>query len=146
MPTITFYTHVAELEHFACRLSKRAVAAGCRILLWSDSARQIEMLDQLLWSFEPESFLPHEIWLPGTICPPEPSILLANGKNLPSADSSLIVLNLSADLWSSVSPVPDRVLEIVGAGEQQLAEARHRFSAYRQNGFKIEHHNMQGKA
>ena len=48
MPTITFYTHVAELEHFACRLSKRAVAAGCRVLIWSDSAGQIEILDQLL--------------------------------------------------------------------------------------------------
>jgi len=58
----------------------------------------------------------------------------------------LKVLNLSADLWSDAPNTPERVLEIVGRSEPQLAAARRRFAAYRNGGFKIEHHNMQGKA
>lgn len=147
MPTVTFYTHVADLETFACRLAKRAVEAGCRVLAWCGGTEQLATLDRQLWAFEAESFLPHEIWLPEeTPCPAEPLILLAEGEALPAAESSLVVLNLSADLWSDAPNVPERVLEIVGRSETQLAAARRRFAAYRNGGFKIEHHNMQGKA
>ena len=61
MPTVTFYTHVADLETFACRLAKRAVEAGCRVLVWCGGAEQLATLDRQLWAFEAESFLPHEI-------------------------------------------------------------------------------------
>lgn len=146
MPTVTFYTHVADLEIFACRLAKRAVEAGCRVLVWSSGAEQLATLSRQLWSFEAESFLPHEIWLPETLCPPESPILLAEGEILPAVESRMVVLNLSADLWSDTPNAPERVLEIVGHSETQLAAARRRFAAYRSGGFKIEHHNMQGKA
>ncbi|OAM31204.1 MULTISPECIES: DNA polymerase III subunit chi [Eikenella] len=146
MPTVTFYTHVADLEQFACRLSKRAVEAGCRVLVWSGSAAQTEALDKLLWSFEPESFLPHEIWLPDTPVPPEPAVLLSDGDELPAIAADWVVLNLSAAFWSQAPQVPARILEIVGASEPQLAAARQRFSAYRQSGFQLEYHKMQGKA
>ena len=146
MPTVTFYTHVADLETFACRLAKRVVEAGCRVLAWCGGGEQLATLDRQLWAFEAESFLPHEIWLPETLCPTEPPILLAEGETLPVADSSLVVLNLSANLWSDAPNTPERVLEIVGRSEPQLAAARRRFAAYRNGGFKIEHHNMQGKA
>ncbi len=146
MPTVTFYTHVADLETFACRLSKRAVEAGCRVLVWSRSEEQTAALDRLLWSFEPESFLPHEIWLPDTPCPPEPPVLLADGDELPAIAADWVVLNLSAELWSQAPQVPARILEIVGAGEPQLAAARQRFRAYRQSGCRLEYHKMQGKA
>ena len=147
MPTVTFYTHVTDLETFACRLAKRAVEADCRVLVWGSSSEQLATLDRQLWAFEAESFLPHEIWLPEeNPCPTEPPILLAESETLPVADSSLVVLNLSADLWSDAPNTPERVLEIVGRSETQLAAARRRFAAYRNGGFKIEHHNMQGKA
>ncbi|MBH5328600.1 DNA polymerase III subunit chi [Eikenella sp. S3360] len=146
MPTVTFYTHVADLEQFACRLSKRAVEAGCRVLVWSDSAEQTEALDKLLWSFEPESFLPHEIWLPDMPMPPEPAVLLADGSELPAIAADWVVLNLSAAVWSRAPQVPARILEIVGSSEPQLAAARLRFSAYRQSGGRLEYHKMQGKA
>lgn len=72
MTAVTFYTHVSNIEHFACRLSKRALEAGSRVLLWSDDDQQIERLDQALWTFEPESFLPHQIWPASSPCLPTP--------------------------------------------------------------------------
>ena len=146
MPTITFYTHVADIETFACRLSKRAVEAGKRVLLWSDDSTQIERLDQALWSFEAESFLPHQVWLPATPSPPEPGILLASDVQLPHIPADWVVLNLSEDFWHQAPQVPQRILEIIGHQAHQLAAARQRFAACKQQGWQLEHHNMQGKA
>jgi len=147
MPRATFYVHITDPAAFACKLTRRACGQNERLLIWCGSEAEMRRLDKELWQDPPESFLPHEIWLPKeNPCPIEPPILLAEGEALPTAESSLVVLNFSADLWSHAPNTPERVLEIVGRSETQLAAARRRFAAYRNGGFKIEHHNMQGKA
>lgn len=145
-PTATFYTHVTDTELFACRLSRRAAESGSRILLWTDDETRLMRLDAALWSFEAESFLPHEIWQPSAHYPGEPAVLLACDNVLPQLPQGTVVLNLSEDFWHQAPTLPVRILEIVGTAEYQLAAARHRFAAYRRHGFAIEHHNMQGKA
>ena len=64
MPKVTFYTHVAQPAAFACRLIARAIRDGGQILVWSDSAAAVQQLDVDLWQQIPESFIPHEVWLP----------------------------------------------------------------------------------
>ena len=61
-------------------------------------------------------------------------------------DGVPVVLNLTDDFWHTTQPLPQRVLEIVGNSPDELAGARERFRAYRDAGFTVEHHNMQGKA
>ena len=146
MPTVTFYTHVADLETFACRLAKRAVEAGCRVLAWGGSAEQLATLDRQLWAFEAESFLPHEIWFEGHPYPQDAAAVLACGNRLPPLPEGTVVLNLTDDFWHTAQPLPQRVLEIVGNSPDELAGARERFRAYRDAGFTVEHHDMQGKA
>ncbi|MCF7520822.1 DNA polymerase III subunit chi [Neisseria sp. ZJ106] len=146
MPKATFYTHVADADSFTCRLTARAAQAGGRVLVWSDSAEQIEQLDQALWHYEAESFLAHEIWQPDTPMPSETAVLLASGNTLPAIPADTTVLNLSADFWSSAPTIPERTLEIIGSGLEELADARQRFQAYRRQGVVTEHHNMNGKA
>lgn len=146
MSKATFYTHVAHPSVFACRLAARATRDGGRLLLWSDSSETLAQLDRELWQFEAESFLAHEIWPLHENMPSETPILLACGHELPSLPPDITVLNLSPDFWTQAPILPNRVLEIVGTNLEDLAEARERFKAYRQHGFEIEHHNMQGKA
>ena len=64
MPKATFYTHVARPAAFACRLISRAIRDGGQILVWSDSVAAVQQLDVDLWQQIPESFIPHEVWLP----------------------------------------------------------------------------------
>ncbi|MDO5640612.1 MAG: DNA polymerase III subunit chi [Neisseria sp.] len=146
MPQATFYTHVSDPAAFACRLAGRAVQSGSRVLVWADDEETIIRLDADLWRFEAESFLPHEIWQPGRPFPTHTPLLLAAGSSLPDIGETPVVLNLSPDFWSEAPTPPARVLEIVSDNLEALAEARDRFKAYRQQGFAIEHHNMQGKA
>ncbi|MCP1660150.1 DNA polymerase III subunit chi [Neisseria perflava] len=146
MPKATFYTHVAHPAAFACRLAARAVRDGGCVLVWSDNPDTITRLDRDLWQNEPESFIPHEIWQTGSAMPSETLLLLASGHQLPALPENITVLNLSPDFWTAAPVLPDRVLEIVGDGLEDLADARERFKAYRQSGFAIEHFGMQGKA
>ncbi|UOO81566.1 DNA polymerase III subunit chi [Uruburuella testudinis] len=146
MPKATFYTHVGNPAAFTCRLAGRAVQSGSRVLVWSDAEETLARLDADLWRFDPESFLPHEIWYPGSPFPPHTPLLLAAGTHLPDIGEGWAVLNLSPDFWSQAPTLPARVLEIVSDNLEDLAEARERFKAYRQHSFEIEHHNMQGKA
>ncbi|QMT39593.1 DNA polymerase III subunit chi [Neisseria shayeganii] len=146
MTAVTFYTHVSNIEHFACRLSKRALEAGSRVLLWSDDDQQIERLDQALWTFEPESFLPHQIWPASSSLPADTRLLLAGDAELPALPPGWTVLNLSPDFWSQAPAPPARILEIIGTQAHELSAARQRFAHYQRHGFTLTHHDMQGKA
>ena len=84
MPKATFYTHVAQPAAFACRLIARAIRDGGQILVWSDSAAAMQQLDIDLWQQIPESFIPHEVWLPTDPMPSETPVLLAFGNSLPN--------------------------------------------------------------
>ena len=41
------------------QIAEKVVASGARLLIVSDSEAQRSALDRLLWSYAPESFLPH---------------------------------------------------------------------------------------
>ena len=145
MPTATFYTRVADPRTFACRLTARAVQSGSRVLVWAETAEEIERLDADLWQFDPTAFLPHEILKSGQAFPQDVPVVLAAGGSLPPAEPGRVVLNLSPAFWSHAPIPPERVLEIVGNSLEALDEARERFRAYRHSGFIVEHHDMQGK-
>lgn len=146
MPKATFYTHVGNPAAFVCRLAERAVKSGGKVLLWADSPEAAERLDRQLWQFEPESFLPHELWTHGQALPKDVPLSVSYGDALPDVAPDTVVLNASPDFWCDAPTPPARVLEIVGTGLEELADARERFKAYRKQGFEIEHHNMQSKA
>jgi DNA polymerase-3 subunit chi len=49
----------APLERVLPQIAEKVLAGGGRLLIVSDGAEQRAKLDQLLWSYAPESFLPH---------------------------------------------------------------------------------------
>ncbi len=63
MTQIDFYvltqtTAIARL-HYACRLAEKAINQGHHIAIALDDEPQAQTLSDYLWSFKPESFLPH---------------------------------------------------------------------------------------
>ena len=146
MPRATFYVHITAPAAFACKLTRRACGQNERLLIWCGSEAEMRRLDKELWQDPPESFLPHEIWFEGQPYPQDAAAVLACGNRLPSLPEGTVVLNLTDDFWHTAQPLPQRVLEIVGNNPDELDGARERFRAYRDAGFTVEHHNMQGKA
>ena len=55
---VDFHTGLAEKLPYACRLLRKALRSGSRVVVTGD-ALQLSELDRLLWIFDVGDFLPH---------------------------------------------------------------------------------------
>ena len=137
--TVSFYTHISDIPTFICRLLRTVYDKHTDIAVRCATSDQCQWLDQALWAFDSNSFLVHEIWAdnPNSTAP----IVLFSPNDNPTQCSITTVLNLSEQpcLESNLT----RVVEIVGADETALANARQRFRLYKDAGFVIDHKKMQ---
>ncbi|PZO75300.1 MAG: DNA polymerase III subunit chi [Sphingomonas taxi] len=56
---VDFYHLTSPLDRVLPRIAERVVATGGRLLIVAEPQEQRVALDRLLWSYAPESFLPH---------------------------------------------------------------------------------------
>lgn len=54
-----YHLTVTPLERVLPQIAQRVVSGGTRLLVVSDDAAQRAAIDRLLWTYAPESFLPH---------------------------------------------------------------------------------------
>ena len=63
MTEVDFYLRSAEgaaaRQHFACRLADVVFQQGHRIYIHTEDEACAREIDEMLWSFQPQSFLPH---------------------------------------------------------------------------------------
>lgn len=84
MPQTDFYfveTRAGEQRHLLCLLVECLYERGKRILVSAESTMAARHLDQLLWAFSQESFVPHRILASGiTTSVSEPVIIVTGEK------------------------------------------------------------------
>ena len=74
---VDFYHLTGQpLDHVLPRIAQRVLAGGGRLLIVAAEAEERARIDRLLWTWEPESFLPHGQSGPGEA---EQPVLLAEG-------------------------------------------------------------------
>jgi DNA polymerase-3 subunit chi len=122
---------------FACRLTEKAVQQGHHVYINTESAVQLQQLDDLLWTFRAGSFLPHAVD-DGQDHGASP-VLLAHGRE--PADSHDVLVNLSIDIPPFFGRF-NRVAELVGGDEKQRAEARNRYRFYKDRGYALKTHEI----
>ncbi len=118
----------ANREAFACRLCQRALQEGLPLFVWFESQDAMERFDQLLWTFQASSFVPHEI--------DDPKAPICLGLSVPEAifksEQKVGCLNLTNQAADATQF--DRVLEIIEANDAAKAAGRERFKGYKQQG------------
>ncbi|MBW8823978.1 MAG: DNA polymerase III subunit chi [Xanthomonadales bacterium] len=119
-----------------CELARKAFEAGLYSLVLTRDATQAEALDDLLWSFDPDAYIPHQI-AGSDDDEDEAAVLIA----APDADVALrpLVINLRDDV---VEGTFDRVLEVVPADPAARAPLRERWKHYQSRGFDVKKHDM----
>ena len=140
MPRATFYL-IAKPRfkeaplRLVCELAKRAFDSEQPALILVQSMGQAEALDDELWAFEPDAFVPHQIAgneedevTPVLIVPPE----------VETPDRPLVI-NLRSE---AVGRPCERVLEVVPADPAARDDSRRRWSAYKARGFELDKHDM----
>ena len=119
-----------------CELAKKAHARGLPMLVLARDAAQAERLDDLLWSFEPDAFIPHQI-AGEDVEEDEADVLIAP----PEVDAPLraLVLNLRD---AAVEGTFERVLEVVPADDSAREPLRERWKQNKARGFELKAHDM----
>lgn len=119
-----------------CELARKAQEAGLPTLIFTRDAAQAEQLDDLLWSFDPDAFIPHQI-AGADSDEDEADVLIA----APEAEAAMrpLVINLRDDPAQGAF---DRVLEVVPADESARGPLRERWKHYQARGFEMKKHDM----
>lgn len=137
MTRIDFYILQAKSEadrlHFAARLCEKAFKQNLRVLILTDNAETASELDQLLWFFKPDAFIPHSLTGLNLAEP----VLISAGEDDPSQHELLINLSFAVPAMFSRF---QRLAEIVVQTPETLAATRTQFAYYRDRGYPVATH------
>jgi DNA polymerase-3 subunit chi len=134
-------TAARESLRTACRLAEKAWQKGHRVFIHTDSQETAKTLDDMLWTYRQDSFVPHALYGDRLNVDPDSlePVLVGDGSTEPSDIDVLI--NLS----DAVPPFVDksaRVAEIVAGGESARRAGRSRYRDYRDRGYPIQQHDI----
>ena len=119
-----------------CELAKRGYAANLPILVLARDTAQAEAIDDLMWSFDPDEYLPHQIAGMDEGDDDTPVLIATPDIDVP-ARTLLINLRDAAPAGSF-----ERVLEVVPADESARGPLRERWKHYQSLGFDVNKHDM----
>lgn len=139
MTRIDFYTKIDDKLRFACRLCAKALSQRMRVSVYAPDPALSERFDRLLWTDNAISFLPH-CYAEDALAPDTP-VLIHTRDDLLLHDDLLI--NLDAN-WPPFFSRFQRMIEIVSLAEEDASAARSRFRFYRDRGYALKTHAMDG--
>ena len=141
VPRIDFYVLPDQKENgralLACRLADKAYGLGHTVYAFTASEARAAALDDLLWTFRQDSFVPHERY---PLVGEEGSPVLV-GTAAPATVEAQVLINL-ADALPEGFERYERVVELVDQHPEVLAQSRERFRQYREQGCAPETHKL----
>jgi|TARA_Y100000310_G_scaffold286082_1_gene309983 DNA polymerase-3 subunit chi len=121
--------------YFACRLIERIYRQGLKVYVHAESKQQAQQLDDLLWTFRADRFIPHSIHGDSKVAP----IQIGYDQD-PDCDKEVLV-NLGATVPSFFSQF-DRVTEVVPKDEGKREATRNNYKFYQERGYPLRYHNI----
>lgn len=142
MTQVDFYIlnkqSVQDQYLFTCRVLEKAQQQGNRVLIQTDNENKAKELDQLIWAYNPNSFLPHVLLNNSGELHRSP---IAIGWQQDPAHHDDIIINLSSEMPSFYSRFK-RYIGIVVQEDQVLAQTRRHFKFLKDRGYQINTHDL----
>ncbi|MCY7318074.1 MAG: DNA polymerase III subunit chi [Ramlibacter sp.] len=138
MTEVAFHFNAPDKLGYACRLLRKAVATGSRVMVTGqpDTLRE---LDVALWTFAPLEFLPHCY---GDVTPvalaASPVVL---SESVRSAPHHQVLLNLGREVPAGFESF-ERLIELVASDEEDRQLGRERWKHYTDRGYEIARYDM----
>jgi DNA polymerase-3 subunit chi len=125
----------------ACRVAEKAWRKGHRVFIHTDSRETARSIDDLLWTYRQDSFVPHALYGDRLNVAQESlePVLVGDGSTQPTDIDVLINLTETVPSFAHTSA---RVAEIVGGGESARNAGRARYRDYRDRGIAIQQHDL----
>ncbi|HSW69955.1 MAG TPA: DNA polymerase III subunit chi [Gammaproteobacteria bacterium] len=142
MPKIDFYilpetTATARLQ-FACRLIEKAYKQKHRIYVHTADRAAAHQLDEILWTYRDDSFLPHNLYGDG----PEPAPPIQIGFETVPEKHRDILINLHGEVPEFHKQFA-RIFELILNENNSQESGRERYRFYRSQQFEINTHKLQ---
>ena len=124
---------------FACRLTEKAYLRDLRVAVLSDDAAEAEAMDELLWTFNERSFVPHALSRHDRAADAAAPVQVACELDRIAAADMLV--NLSGRFPRGLERF-SRIAEIIDADEERRRLGRERFKTYRELQLPLETHRV----
>ena len=140
-PQIDFYVLQEQSTggrlKLACRIVEKAYRLGHRVYVRTGNSDDTNVLDDLLWTFSQNSFVPHQLSTEsGSLDSP-----VVIGEHPPAAEGTDVVISVADDPVSNFTAYT-RIVEIVGYEDDEKASSRNRFRYYREHGMEPNTHQI----
>ena len=122
---------------FTCRLIEKIYRNGLRVYVHTSDSEQSQMLDDLLWTYRPDRFIPHCLTDTSQDAP------VRIGHDHEPADDEEVLVNLSGNVPEFFSRF-DRVAEVVPLDPASRQSARENYKFYKDRGYPLDYHEMKG--
>ena len=141
MTQVDFYilpaTEPEAQLNFVCRLTEKALRKGHQIYIQAQNEAQAKALDQLLWEFRPDSFIPHLLVGDDNV----EGVPVAIGHTDDCAHHHDVMINLCSHVPDHFSRF-ERVAEIIFQQESLLKAKRDDWRFYKERGYALNRHDM----
>jgi DNA polymerase III subunit chi len=141
MTRVDFYIleHPTEdaCPQFVCRLAEKAWRQGHTIHIHTGNMAMARHLDELLWTFREQSFIPHSL----SSAPQAGDSPIHIGHAEQDVRYHDVLINLDSDVPLFFSRF-QRVAEVIGKDEEQRRQGRQRFTFYRDRGYPLHTHTL----
>jgi DNA polymerase-3 subunit chi len=141
MTEVDFYIlngeEARQRMQFACRLTDKAYRLGHKVYIHTESAQQSQELDDLLWIFQQNSFIPHGQHESDNTSPPPVQL----GHDAEPDASHQVLINLAPEVPLFFSRF-ERVAELVTKESTVRQQGRNRYSFYKQRGYPLRSHEI----
>lgn len=135
MTRIDFHTNIPDKLSYACRLARKAYAAGGKLVLLAEDAAQAARLNEALWTVSETDFLPH-VLAGDPLAGVTPIIVTDSDQGeFPHGD---MLVNLTRQTPANVDRF-QRVFEIISTDEDDAAAGRLRYVAYKKQSYPLTH-------
>jgi DNA polymerase-3 subunit chi len=121
----------------ACRLLEKAYLKGHRIYVQCSNQQEAHDLDELLWTFRDDAFIPHNLQGEG----PEPPPPVQIGFDKEPRGFNDILLNLANDIPAFHNKFK-RIIELVINIELEKEKSRAHYKEYRSKGYTLQTHEI----
>jgi DNA polymerase III subunit chi len=137
MTRIDFYSNAEPKLQVACELVAKIVEQGLRVFVYAPDENTARTFDELLKAHQPLGFVPGRTTRQA-LSSETPVVIACEDVEIARHE---VMINLRADSPASFSRF-ERLVELVGAGDDDRRFARSRFRFYRDRGYEINHYDL----
>ena len=133
MTRVDFYTGSTDKLRTACQLCHKAMQHGLHAIVSLPDA-ECDALDRLMWQYPDTAFIPHAR-IDAQDAAQMPVLLCSEEGKFPYHDMLISLHDACQPYFSRF----ERVIEIVGTGDEESRLGRERYKFYRDRGYEMRH-------